>query len=44
LQLLNPEYIEILFQEPAGRITMAVALVSMAFGFVVIRRMIKINV
>ena len=44
VQLLNPEYIEILFQEPAGRITMAVALVSMTFGFVVIRRMIKINV
>jgi len=44
VRLLNPEYIEILFQEPAGRITMLVALVSMAFGFVVIRRMIKINV
>jgi tight adherence protein B len=44
VRLLNPEYIEILFQEPAGRISMAVALVSMTFGYVVIRRMIKINV
>ncbi len=44
VRLLNPEYIEILFQERAGRITMLAALVSMTFGFVVIRRMIKINV
>ncbi len=44
VQLLNPDYMEILYQEPSGRISIVVALISMAFGFLVIRRMIKINV
>ncbi len=44
IRLLNPDYLQILFTEPAGRVAMAAALVSMTLGMIFIKRMIKISV
>ncbi len=41
--ILNPEYMEPLFVEPAGRMLLLTGVIMMAFGFLVIRRMIDIK-
>lgn len=44
LYLLNPDYMATLFTTDAGKTLIQAALVSMAFGAIAIRRMIKIKV
>ena len=44
IQFLNPEYMTDLYVKPMGRMLLGGALVSMAFGALVIRRMIRIRV
>ncbi len=44
LWLMNPEYINVLFTDPIGKNLIWGALISMSFGFIVIKRMIKIKV
>jgi tight adherence protein B len=44
LFVVNPEYIKILFIEPAGRIMCGVALFMMFIGYLVMRRMVNIEV
>ena len=44
LFIVNPEYIKILFTEPAGRIMCGVALFMMLLGAIVMRRMVNIKV
>lgn len=43
LYLVNPDYMEPLFTEPAGRVMIAGALISMMLGFVFIRRIVDIE-
>jgi len=44
MRFMNPEYINTLFSEPAGRIAAGIAVCMVFIGILVIRRMIKINV
>lgn len=44
LFVVNPEYIKILFIEPAGRIMCGIALFMMFIGYLVMRRMVNIEV
>jgi tight adherence protein B len=44
VRLLNPDYLQILFTERAGRVAMAAAVGSMILGTIFIKRMIKISV
>jgi len=44
IRLLNPDYLQILFTERAGKIAMTAAVVSMILGVIFIKRMIKISV
>ncbi len=44
LWFMNPEYINVLFTDPIGKNLIWGALISMTFGFIVIKRMIKIRV
>ena len=44
LFVVNPEYIKILFIEPAGRIMCGIALFMMFIGYIVMRRMVNIEV
>ena len=40
---LNPEYMRVLVEEPAGRMMLAVAVTLQIFGFLVIRRMVDVK-
>ena len=44
LQFINPRYMDTLFSEPAGRMVIGVAILTMLIGIIVIRGMIKIKV
>jgi tight adherence protein B len=44
LFIINPNYIKILFHEPVGRIMCGGAMLMMAIGFFVMRRMVNIKV
>lgn len=44
IHFLNPDYLVLLFVEPVGRILLYCALGSMFFGYLVIRKMVKIKV
>ncbi len=44
IRVINPDYSQVLFSEPAGRLAMGAAVVSMTMGVIFIRKMIKINV
>ena len=44
ISLLNQEYLTILFETPIGRILIAVALILQVMGFLVIRRIVHIEV
>ena len=44
LTLLNPDYLQPLLDEPAGRIMIALSVVSMGTGWLVIRRIVNIKV
>ncbi|UCG74990.1 MAG: type II secretion system F family protein [Gemmatimonadota bacterium] len=43
MYVLNPDYMIVLFTEPAGRIMLAVAVGLQLFGFLVIRRLVDIK-
>jgi tight adherence protein B len=40
---LNPGYMGVLFTEPGGRLMLAVAVTLQLFGFLVIRKLVKIK-
>jgi len=44
LRFINPDYINILFSEPAGRIMSGIALFMMALGILVMKKMVNIKV
>jgi tight adherence protein B len=44
LYLMNPEYMGAMFQEPCGWAMIAVGLISMTVGFVIIRKIVNIEV
>jgi tight adherence protein B len=41
---LNPEYMAILFEDPMGKVLMAMAAVMQFLGFLLIRRIIDIEI
>jgi len=43
MYMLNPDYMGVLFTEPGGRLMLAVAVSLQLFGFLVIRRLVKIK-
>ena len=44
IQLINPQFLEVLYTDPAGRKMVAFALTLMAVGVIVMRKIIKIRV
>jgi tight adherence protein B len=44
IQFLNPDYMTDLYTKPMGRLLLGAALVSMSFGALIIRRMVRIKV
>ena len=44
LRFINPDYINLLFTEPAGRIMSGIALFMMALGILVMKKMVNIKV
>jgi tight adherence protein B len=44
LRFINPEYVNLLFEDPMGRMMLGVAATMMAFGIFVMTRMVKIRV
>ena len=44
LSILNPKYLPVLVEDPAGRIMVVTALCMMAFGIFLIRKLIQIRV
>jgi tight adherence protein B len=44
LLLLNPEYFLVLLERPAGHWMIGYALVSVALGHIVIRRLVRVKV
>jgi tight adherence protein B len=43
MYMLNPDYMGVLFTEPGGRVMLAVAVSLQLFGFLVIRKLVKIK-
>jgi tight adherence protein B len=43
MYMLNPDYMGVLFTEPGGRLMLAVAVSLQLFGFLVIRKLVKIK-
>jgi tight adherence protein B len=43
LSVLNPEYIRVLFTDPLGNVVIIAALTMMAFGSIVIKKMISLK-
>ena len=44
LRFLNPDYMDTLFSEPAGRLAVGIAFITMTVGIIFIKKMVKINV